>query len=267
MASILRATTAGLRSSGRAVAIRLGREEQAREVVGRVREARAALDVGARRELRDEHALHMVLATVLRTDSSAVDVGANEGAVLEVIVRVAPRGRHVAFEPIPHLHEALVARFPDVDVRRAALSDTAGTAEFTHVPDAPAYSGLLQRDDLPQGAGQVEQVSVRTERLDDVLADRPAPTLLKIDVEGAELGVMQGAIETLQRHRPFVLFEHGAGGADLYGTSPTQVFDLLDGAGLRIFDLDGDGPYSRDRFEATFSEPIWNFLAAPAATT
>jgi hypothetical protein len=31
---------------------------------------------------------------------------------------------------------------------------------------------------------------------------------------------------------------------------------------MRIFDLDGDGPYSRGRFEATFTEPIWNFLAA-----
>ena len=267
MASILRATTAGLRRSGRAAAVRLGREEQARELMGRVREARTAFDVSARRELRDEHAMEVVLATVLRIDSTAVDVGANEGAVLESIVRIAPSGRHIAFEPIPHLHQALVERFPDVDVHRAAVSDAAGTAEFTHVPDAPAYSGLLQRDDLPQGAKQVELVSVRTERLDDVLQGAPVPALVKIDVEGAELGVLQGAVETLQRHKPFVLFEHGAGGADLYGTRPTQVFDLLDGVGLRIFDLDGSGPYSRDRFEMTFNQPIWNFLAAPAATS
>jgi hypothetical protein len=110
----------------------------------------------------------------------------------------------------------------------------------------------------------VERVSVRTERLDDVLADGPPPALIKIDVEGAELGVLKGAVETLQRHRPHVLFEHGAGGADLYGTTPVEVFDLLDAVELRIFDLDGSGPYSRGRFEATFTQPIWNFLAAPA---
>ncbi len=235
--------------------------------MGRVREARAAFGVHSRRELRDEHAMQMVLATALRIDSRAIDVGANEGAVLESIVRIAPHGHHVAFEPIPYLHDLLARRFPDVDVRRSAVSDAAGTAEFTHVPDAPAYSGLLQRDDLPAPTKPVEQVSVKTERLDDVLADGPAPTLIKIDVEGAELGVMQGAVETLQRHRPFVLFEHGAGGADLYGTRPTQVFDLLEGVGLRIFDLDGSGPYSRDRFETTFNEPIWNFLATPGTTS
>ncbi len=67
----------------------------------------------------------------------------------------------------------------------------------------------------------------------------------------------------LARHRPFVLFEHGPGGADLYGTAPGEVFDLLADAGMNIFDLDGVGPYSREHFEATFSEPIWNFLAVP----
>jgi hypothetical protein len=73
----------------------------------------------------------------------------------------------------------------------------------------------------------------------------------------------RGAIQALERHCPVVAFEHGTGGADLYGTHPHQVFDLLDGVGLRIFDLERDGPYSRDHFEETFTEPIWNFLARP----
>jgi FkbM family methyltransferase len=242
---------------------RLGKEQQVRDVIGHVREARSAFSPLERRELRDEHALHVVLATVLGPDSSALDVGANEGAVLESIVRLAPNGRHIAFEPIPQLHEHLVKRFPTVDVRRAALSDAAGTATFAQVIGAPAYSGLRERSDLPPNASDVQRIEVSTERLDDVLADGPVPRLIKIDVEGAELSVMQGGVETLQRHRPFVLFEHGTGGADVYGTHPNEVFDLLAGARLRIFDLEGGGPYSRDRFEATFSEPIWNFLAAP----
>jgi FkbM family methyltransferase len=176
---------------------------------------------------------------------------------------VAPDGRHIAYEPIPDLHERLVSRFPDVDVRRAALSDIAETTTFAHVVDAPAYSGLKQRE-LPPGSGEVTQIAVRTERLDDVIDDDYVPALLKIDVEGAELNVLRGALQTLQRHRPFVLFEHGAGGADVYGATPGEVFDLLADARLRIFDMEGDGPYSRGRFEATFTEPIWNFLAAPA---
>jgi FkbM family methyltransferase len=242
--------------------VRAGKEEQAREVLGRMREARSAFDGALRRELRDEHGLHVALATALRTDSNAIDVGANMGAVLESIVRIAPAGRHIAYEPIPELHERLVVNFPHVDVRCAALSDVAETTEFAHVLDAPAYSGLKQRE-LPPGTGEVRRIPVRTERLDDILENDYVPALLKIDVEGAELNVLRGALRTLERHRPFVLFEHGVGGADVYGATPTEVFDLLHGVGLRIFDMEGDGPYSRERFEETFTKPIWNFLAAP----
>ena len=260
----LRAGAATLRRSARSTAARLGREEQARELVGRVREARSAFDPLLRRELRDEHALHVLLSAILRADSNAVDVGANEGAVLEAIVRIAPAGRHIAFEPIPDLHEQLRSRFPAVEVRRAALSDVAESTELFHVLDAPAYSGLRQREDLPPSATEVRRIPVHTERLDDIVAEDYVPRLIKIDVEGAELNVLRGAAETIRRHRPFVVFEHGAGGADLYGSKPTEVFDLLGEAGLRIFDLEGDGPYTRERFHDTFAEPIWNFLAAPA---
>lgn len=254
---------ARLRHAAQTTVVRLGKEEQARELLERVREARSAFDPMSRRELRDRHALQVVLAAVLRTDSGAIDVGANLGEVLEVMTRVAPDGRHIAFEPIPELYERLVERFPDVDVRRTALSDVAGTADFTHVLGDHAYSGLVRRDDFAAASRDVRRIQVSTERLDDVLPENFAPTLVKIDVEGAELQVLRGATQTLERYRPVVLFEHGVGGADLYGTHPHQVFDLLDGVGLRIFDLEGDGPYSREHFEDTFSEPIWNFLATP----
>ncbi len=260
----LRSTTKTLRRSARSIVVRSGREEQARAVLGRVREARSSFDPTTRRVLRDEHAMRVVLATALRRESNAIDVGANRGETLEMILAVAPGGRHIAYEPIPGLAEELAAAFPGVDVRNAACSDEAGSAEFTHVLNAPAMSGLRQRADLPAHAQEVERFAVRLDKLDEALPAGYVPSLVKIDVEGAELLVMRGAAETLARHRPFVIFEHGIGGADLYGSKPGEVWDLLDGAGLRIFDLEGDGPYTRDRFEAVFTEPVWNFLAAPA---
>jgi len=264
MASPLRTTADALRRSARSVVVRSGREDQARVVVGRMREARSAFDPGSRRMLRDEHAMRVVLATALRHDGNAIDVGANQGDTLEMILAVAPDGRHIAYEPIPGLAEELSARYPHVDVRNAACSDEAGSAQFTHVLNAPAMSGLRQREDLPDHATEVEQIDVRLDKLDDALPDGYVPSLVKIDVEGAELLVLRGAAETLARHKPFVIFEHGVGGADLYGSKPGEVYDLLSDAGLRIFDLEGDGPYTRDGFEAVFTEPIWNFLAAPA---
>jgi FkbM family methyltransferase len=259
----LQAGKAGVKRGARTTLARVAGEERARRLLGGLREARVAFEADRRRELRDDHATRAILACVLRTNSNAIDVGANEGTVLDSIVRLAPGGRHIAFEPIPELCERLATRFPQIDVRCSAASDAPGRTEFSHVLGAPAYSGLRQRDGLPAGAGEVRRIPVLVERLDDVVEASYVPTLLKIDVEGAELGVLRGAVGMLERHRPFVLFEHGAGGADLYGTRPTEVFDLLQSVGLRIFDLDGDGPYTRTRFEEAFTEPIWNFLATP----
>ncbi len=144
-----------------------------------------------------------------------------------------------------------------------ALSDSTGTAEFSYVRDASAYSGLRLRSDLGDAASSAEVIQVRVARLDDELPDGFAPDLIKIDVEGAEVKVLHGAVETLSRYRPVVLFEHGVGGADLYGSTSGELHDLLIGAGMRIFDLEGDGPYVRDRFEKLFTQPVWNFLAVP----
>jgi FkbM family methyltransferase len=263
MSSAMNTGRAALRGAAKATAARLGREEQARSLVARVRALRASVDPLAQRVVRDEHAMQVVLATALRKDSCVIDVGANVGAVLQQVVDLAPGGRHIAYEPIPELHAMLQQRFPGVDVRRAALSDTAGNESFTHVVDEPALSGLRERHDIDSSARR-QRIDVRTERLDDVLEAGYVPALLKIDVEGAEVKVLRGAAETLARHRPILLFEHGVGGADLYDTGPGDVHDLLSDVGMRIFDLDGSGPYDRDRFVQTFTEPIWNFLATPA---
>ena len=110
---------------------------------------------------------------------------------------------------------------------------------------------------------QAETITVQTERLDDVLPETVAPALLKIDVEGGELEVMKGALETICRHRPIIVFEHGKPSAAAYGTKPTDVYDLLvTQASLRIYDLDGVGPITRDEFSELFETGArWNFVA------
>ena len=45
------------------------------------------------------------------------------------------------------------------------------------------------------------------------------PQLIKIAVEGAELQVLQGALETLSQHQPIVVFEHAFAACNAYGPS------------------------------------------------
>lgn len=215
------------------------------------------------RDGRDNDMLRVILAATLSPDSDVVDVGAHHGAVLRDIVRCAPRGRILAYEPLPEMAAALRAEFPDVDVRQKALSDEAGESGFSHIVDLPAYSGLRLRS-LPEGEHEIREIEVQRERLDDALPDGFAPALIKIDVEGGELGVLRGAHETIRRDRPVIVFEHGEGASEHYGGSSGDLHDLLCGeCGLRIYDLAGEGPFSRAEFEALFTAPIWNFLARP----
>jgi FkbM family methyltransferase len=223
---------------------------------------RRALGRGdAGRSRSDNAHLRRLLAFCLKPDSNCIDIGSHHGTVLAEMLRVAPQGLHIAYEPLQHLCLELRQRFPQVDVRCAALSNVEGESSFAYVKNLEASSGLRQTEYWRKA--EVESIIVHTERLDDHLDANYLPTLLKIDVEGAEGLVLQGAINTLARHQPIVVFEHGKGGAEYYDTTPADVFSLLCvEARLRIFDLDGKGPYSLEEFESTFeANYCWNFVA------
>ena len=229
-----------------------------RQLARRVKHALEPQQV--RQDRSDKANMRAIVAAALAPDSCCIDVGAHAGEVLADMVRCAPLGRHMAFEPLPELAATLRRRFPAVGVHEVALSDHTARSSFVHVVSRPGWSGLRPR---ALAAGErSETIDVDVRRLDDLLPADLAPRLVKIDVEGAELGVLRGAEATLAEHRPLLLLEHGLGSADEYGTHPRDVFALLDGLGYRLFGLDGDGPYRRERFEAVFfgGERV-NFLA------
>lgn len=221
----------------------------------------AAPLTGEEREALDNRNAELLLAFLLRADSTCIDVGAHQGRFLYHCRRHAPLGRHLAFEPLPQLAAGLREAFPDVEVHEVALSDEPGETEFVVVPEDLGYSGLRER--AYPGDYRTERIPVQVRRLDDLLPPGLRVDFLKVDVEGAELGLFRGALRMLRRDRPTIVFEHGPGAADRYGTTSEDVHDLLVGdAGLRIYDLDGDGPYERSRFADVFASGTrWNWVA------
>jgi FkbM family methyltransferase len=239
-----------------------------RRVVGAVSrrverpELMAALYGGARQTLREEIAIKAILAGALRSDAVYVDVGANRGQLLREAVRVAPRGRHVAFEPIPAVAAALAQAFPGVDCRQLALGASPQTARFCHFRSLDGWSGLRRRPEISDERGDPEYFDVVVSTLDAEIGDR-TPLVIKIDVEGAEAGVIEGARKVLSEARPVVLFEHVSAAAALYGTSSGDLWDLLHGLDYEIFSVTGDGPFTRQRF--TENAVVVNWLARPRA--
>ncbi len=201
-----------------------------------------------------EH-LKLLLRLSLPVDANCVDVGANVGDVLREMVASAPRGRHIAYEPLPDLAAELARRFPDVDVRNAALSDSPGEHPFFRVKSASTRSSFFA-DGVD--SSELEQLIVRCDVLDDALPTDYAPDLIKVDVEGAEVAVLRGAQRILHDHRPTVILEHGS--APVGATR--EIYALLTSPGLRVFDLDGHGPFSAPEFESVVEQAkIWNFVA------
>lgn len=221
-------------------------------VEGPLRRARVAtLPAVVRRDIRDVAAMHQLISWLLAPDDDAIDVGAHAGAVIDRIAAVAPEGRHLALEPLPHLAADLRSRLPAVEVLQCVASDRPGSRVFHHVVGDPALSGLSARDTAQNG---LEQLEVPAVRLDDVVGDRRRLKLIKIDVEGAELEVLRGAAGCIRAFEPWIVFEHGFGAADHFGTGPEDVHGFLSGdLGLRVFGLDGAGPIGLAEFRECFS--------------
>jgi FkbM family methyltransferase len=237
-------------------AISLGIDDQLRAL-------RATVHPVHRKQRADDKKLRLLLQSTLTHTSNCIDIGAYRGRVLAEMVRVAPNGQHIAYEPSPRAYDRLLIRFPAVDVRCAAVSNEVGETTFTYVKGQPGRSGLRERS--LSGRHQVDNITVRQETLDRSLPPGYKPALIKIDVEGAERQVFEGAIETICRYKPVIVFEHGKGGAPHFGTQPHHIYELLhDQAGLEIYDMDGLGPYSLALLEASFAlDEQWDYVARP----
>lgn len=182
-----------------------------------------------------------IMKRVLSEADSAIDIGCHQGSMLTEMLKIAPKGRHHAFEPLPNLFASLRQEFSwntNISLHELALSDATGVVTFQHVVSNPGYSGLRQRR-YDRENEKISEIHVQTARLDDVIANDIDIRFVKIDVEGVELQVLLGGRELIRRCKPVIVFEHGLGAADYYGTTPENVFDLLvEDCGLRCFTME-----------------------------
>jgi hypothetical protein len=81
---------------------------------------------------------------------------------------------------------------------------------------------------------------VEVRRLDDVLNENPLVRLdvMKIDVEGAELRLLRGAVETLRKYRPVLLFEVSEASLKHQGGSPRELAAFLNNESYVIYTFD-----------------------------
>lgn len=210
-----------------------------------------------------------IMRRVMAADANGVDVGAFKGALTKPMLEIAPRGTHIAVEPQPVYARQLRRLFPTVRVLEVALGEQPGTAEFVQALDSPARSGF-KRQEYPSARERTRMMTVKVERLDDVVTATSPIAFIKMDVEGAEFQVLRGAMATIRRDRPVIVFEYGRTGRQEFGVEPAAMWKLLHvELGLEVSLMRtwlDDGPVLN---EAAFTHIVgsgseWMFVAHPA---
>lgn len=154
------------------------------------------------------------LCKYIPTGGTVLDVGANIGlSAIEFARTAGAGGKVIAFEPHPDTAARLRGNLDrngigNVEIVQSAVGAAPGTVTFNESADATLSSATL----VPRNLVRSFDVPLTTIDLTWAASGKPLVSALKIDVEGGELAVLQGATELLARDHPVILLE--AWGAD-----------------------------------------------------
>jgi FkbM family methyltransferase len=208
---------------------------------------------------------------LLRRDMTVVDAGAHHGLyTLLASKRVGWGGRVIAVEPSPRECERLekhlrINRCSNTELVTCALGEDPGEADLYLVDGFQDWCNSLRPPAVDEPTRTV-RVSVR--RLDDVLAQLVVSKVdfLKLDVEGAELSVLYGAMKLLQRgSRPAILAEVQDIRTQPWGYAAREIIQFLIRMDYRWFAIAAKGallPISCD--QETYDA---NLVALPVERT
>lgn len=183
-------------------------------------------------------ALLRLAAEVVRPGDTVWDVGANLGLFsFAAAVAAGPQGRVLAIEPDTDLVRLLrrsaarAAAHAPVDVLPAAACDEQSVARF-HIARRNRSTSYLAGFGSSMTGGVRSTRLVPTITLDALAARFPAPDVIKIDVEGAEIAVLTGGALVLSR-LPALICEVSSRNAE-------ETAKILTGHGYSLYDGDQD---------------------------
>ena len=182
--------------------------------------------VKARNGVWEEDVLDACLK-VIQPGDIFFDIGANAGVItLDVAQTFRDKVIIHAFEPQPTLARSLAVsitlnEFKNVHLHQQLLGDRQCETDL-QIADHGIHTSLIARE------ANATPLSCRMETLDALVAggQAPAPTVIKIDVEGAELQVLRGARKTLCSAPPAIIFEADEN-MPRFGYSHQALFSLL----------------------------------------
>ena len=189
-----------------------------------------------------ELALSRRFVTEARAGGLLVDVGANYGYFSLLWLGRRPGNQVIAFEASPRNHAPLRANIARnncesrVQLHELALGTAAGTAQFSLGDEGQTgWGGIVK------GGGAAE-VTVQVNTLDQMIGPSVTVDLLKIDVEGADSWVLQGARRLLTEKRVRnIYFEQNRPRMSALGIGEDEAMKFLQSVGYKASVLSGEG--------------------------
>lgn len=194
------------------------------------------------------------LSRYLRPDMTVIEVGANIGAhTFEIAQQLDPRqGKLYSFEPTVYAFEKLQRNFQLNDFRhvvleKVALSDTNEQRDIHRAtsPETMPFKASWNRSKRDPKTNSIDRITFR--RLDDYIAEQGIQRLdlLKVDVDGYEMCVLRGGLETLRRFHPLLIIEVGTT-LERVGDRPDALIDTLTELGYEFRAIETEAPLDRD---------------------
>ncbi|MEI6429389.1 MAG: FkbM family methyltransferase [Pseudanabaena sp. ELA607] len=169
-----------------------------------------------------------ILSLLIKPNSTYFDVGANIGLMSIPILYRDNSCRVVSFEPSPNTLDFLnrtaeSSNFSDrwTIVGKAAGSQVGTLDFFIASPDMGAYDGF--KDTKRENTNNRIQVPVTTIDIEWEALGKPPVSVIKIDVEGAELLTLEGAVNCIEKEKPYVLLEWNAENLKAYNYSTESL--------------------------------------------
>ena len=177
----------------------------------------------------------------LSEGDTAIDIGGNIGLQsLRMSACVGAAGKVYAFEPLNYLQEKFkknraLNKANNITLFPFALSDQQNELEL-----------VINKNQWNQGAfslankesgNDVQRVTVKV--ADDMPEIQSLSTvaLIKIDVEGFEFHVLRGLQQTLQKHKPRIIFEYDSNYWDITGQNMNDCYEFLRSLNYSIYQI------------------------------
>lgn len=180
-----------------------------------------------------------VLWRLIESNETAIDVGASLGYMTNIMAKkVGKTGKVWCFEPNPEVYKELSENvvswqatldWNQINTQQIALSNQSGVGVLSVPTNNREEAALVSTPDLQNQENISENYTVTLTRLDDILKKNSQIGLIKIDVEGHELEVLQGAsgLISKQQIRDIIYEDHSG--------YPTPVSKFLEQHGYIIF--------------------------------